>query len=121
MYDSGLRGGRVARDTDRTPCSILMRFYAALIASLLSNHCGSVVIGARGVSSSKPASRRDETAEKTLNLGEYSPGNTRTRASRDSPFGNETLTGESDTRGTEAELKYARGSRAETKRKERKK
>lgn len=52
------REEKIARGADGSPCSILMRFYAALIASLLSNHRGGVLIGARGVSPTESVSAR---------------------------------------------------------------
>lgn len=95
-----------------------MRFYTALIASLLSNHRGVPVIGGGDVLS---AERRYETTkgegerkrEKKKNL---EPGRIFERVhARFSTFGNERLPDESGTeRGrTEAGLKYAGGCEGE--------
>lgn len=72
---------------DGSPCSILMRFYAALIASLLSNQSASCVITAAGVS---PTWGR-ELAEKNSDRVRIFGGVRRTHAAGASYFGNEVL------------------------------
>lgn len=87
-----------------------MRFYAALIASLLSNHRNGGLIGARGVSPTESVSARVRQWKKGR-IGPNIRWWTRIRAVHGLPFGNGRLPVESDTRhtGAEAGLKYARG------------